>query len=161
MTQPEPFTFSVVGTPRPQPRGRHVKGRVVSTANPKAKLWRAAVERIVRQAVADRGDPTPLFAGPVRVRLIFTFKPPPGKEARIGTPHTHKPDAENCAKPPLDIMERCGIYRNDSQASAAPPEKWWGAVPGLSVVVESMEGETRVDPVAWVRSSPDWLSQKA
>lgn len=153
-----PFTFSVAGTPRPQPRPRFVNGRAVSTASPKAKLWRAGVARAAKAAVAARGDAVPLFRGPVQLRATFTFAPPDGAPERIGTPHTLKPDASNLLKLVEDVMEDCGVFKNDSQISRGPPEKWWGSRPGVVIIVESMEGETRVDPVGWTRTRPDWLS---
>jgi Holliday junction resolvase RusA-like endonuclease len=152
-----PFVFSAYGTPRPQPRPRKLKGRFVSTADPKAKLWRAGVERAIREAVAARGDATPLFVGAVRVRMVFTFQPPASAPERIGTPHTHKPDVDNLAKAIADVMEACGVFKNDSQISAAPPEKWWGARAGVNVLVESMGGERRVEPLLHSRDAPDWL----
>jgi len=152
----EPLTFSVFGTPHSQPRPRFVKGRVISTASPKVKLWRDFVERSTKAALALRGGALPAFLGPVRVRMIFTFEPPKAAPGRIGTPHTMKPDADNLAKLIMDVMERAGVFKNDSQASAAPPEKWWGARAGVSVVVESMEGEVRCDPRSAI-SAPDWL----
>jgi Holliday junction resolvase RusA-like endonuclease len=154
----DPFVFSVAGTPRPQPRPRFVKGRAVSTANPKAKLWRAAVERAARAAVAARGDALPLFRGAVRVTLVFTFLPPAGAMERVGTLHTHKPDADNISKGVLDLMERAGVFKNDSQVALGPPEKWWGLSPGVSVLVEDVSAERREEPGAPARmSAPDWL----
>jgi Holliday junction resolvase RusA-like endonuclease len=152
------LTFSVRGTPRPKARPRFIRGRAVTTTKPKEKLWRLAVERAAKAAVANRGDPIPLFRGAVRVRMVFTFEPPVGKGDRLGTPHTHKPDAENCSKLVLDAMERAGVFKNDSQASQAPPEKWWGERAGVVVIVEPIDHERRPSPSSIGCPRPDWLS---
>lgn len=153
-----PFTFSVAGTPRPQPRPRFVGGRAVSTAEPKAKLWRLAVDRAVRAALANTQASLPLFRGAVRLRCVFTFKPPPGKQDRLGSPHTHKPDASNLLKLIEDVMEDAAVFANDSAVSAPAPEKWWGSQPGVVVIVESAADERRAEPIAAASSSPpDWL----
>lgn len=154
----ETFTFSVAGTPRPQPRPRFVKGRVVSTADPKAKLWRLAVERAVEHALALRGDPLPLFRGAIRLRCIFTFAPPASAAHRISHPHTQKPDASNLLKLVEDVMEDCGVFANDSKIARPEPEKWWGRNPGVVVMVETMDDERRAEPVSAASvSPPSWL----
>ena len=153
----EPFVFNVGGTPRPQPRPRRVKGRFVSTVGPKVKLWKAGVERAAKEAVAARGDRPPLFKGAVRVQLVFTFAPPASKQDRIGEPHAHKPDADNLSKLILDVMKAAGVFGDDSQVAQAPPEKWWGSNPGVSVVVTSLAGVRREEPLATLGGPPSWL----
>jgi Holliday junction resolvase RusA-like endonuclease len=155
--------FAVRGTPRPQPRPRFVRGRVVSTADPKAKLWRIAVEREAREALKNAGGAVPLFRGAVRLRCLFSFEPPASARDRIGLPHTHKPDADNLAKLVEDVMEAVGIFANDSQVAALHPEKWWGKSAGVVVVVEPMEGgradpptgDGEADPPSWLLGVPD------
>lgn len=139
------LVVTVAGTPRPQPRPRFVKGRVVSTADPKAKLWRAAVDRAVRLAISASQRATPLFTGPVRLHAVFTFAPPKGHEYRMDLPHTHKPDASNLLKLVEDVMEAAGVFGNDSQVSAPAPVKWWGTKPGVSIVVEDASDERRAE----------------
>lgn len=150
------FVFSVHGTPRPQPRPRFVKGRVVSTASKGAKLWRLAIDRAVRQAIADSGRAVPLFDGPVRLVCTFTFVPPPSQRQRIDTPHTHKPDADNLAKTVMDLMESAGVFTNDSQAVAVSVSKSWAEAAGVSVLVEDASAERRAPSSASV-APPDWL----
>lgn len=151
------FTFTVWGTPRPKARARNVGGRVVSTTGKKEKLWRSVVERTVKEAVKLRGEPAPLFRGAVRVRMVFFFKPPASAMDRVGKPHTHKPDAENCSKLILDAMERQGVFKNDSQASAAPPEKWWAPRAGVVVTVEPIDHERCPLVIQPEGDAPDWL----
>lgn len=134
-----------------------VRGRVVTTTKPKEKLWRLAVERAAREAVANRGDPVPLFTGPVRVTLRFTFEPPATERQRIGQPHTHKPDKDNLEKLVLDAMQRAGIFKDDGQVAQGPVEKWWGERAGVVVLAEPIDAPRAQapieadDPPAWLR----------
>lgn len=152
------LVFTVHGTPRPLPRGRYVGGRVVSVADPKAKLWRLAVDRAVRKAIADSGRAVPLFSGPVRLTICFEFAPPASKRERIGQPHTHKPDASNLLKLVEDVMETAGVFKNDSQVNAPVVTKWWGECAGMQVLVEDASEERRAPSRADV-APPDWLMQ--
>jgi Holliday junction resolvase RusA-like endonuclease len=154
---PEAFFFRVDGTPRPQPRPRKVKGRFVSTVDPKAKLWRTAVTQACRAAIADSRRPRPLFAGPIRLAIVFTFRPPSSAPERIGTPHTLKPDASNLLKLVEDVMEECGVYRNDCEIAAPAPEKWWGRRPGVAVTVAQIATSQRQSVDYGSRQPPDWL----
>lgn len=152
----EPLVFSVTGTPRPKSRPRKVRGRWVSTAGAKEKLWRDAVERAARVMAANAGLTAPI-AGAVRVKMVFTFVPPPSAPDRIGTPHTHKPDKDNLEKLVLDAIEAAGVIGNDSQVAQGPTEKWWGARPGVAVRIEPI-GAVRRDPPALGSSEPPaWL----
>ena len=151
------FVFNVAGTPRPQPRPRFVGGRVVSTADPKAKLWRLAIDRACRAAIKASQRALPLFDGAVRLYVVFTFVPPASQMQRIGTPHTHKPDASNLLKLVEDVMEAAGVFANDSKISRAEPVKWWGAEPGVQVLVECASEDrraVRADEAA----APAWLA---
>ena len=152
----KPLIFTVHGTPRPQPRPRFVKGRVVSTASKGAKLWRLAVERSVRQAIADSGRVAPLFSGAVRLVCTFTFEPPSGAQSRIGQPHIQKPDASNLLKLVEDVMETAGVFGNDCQVSRPDVAKWWGERASLTVLVEDASTERRA-PSAASAVPPDWL----
>lgn len=149
------LVFSVAGTPRPQPRPRFVKGRVVSTADPKAKLWRLAVERAVKVALDQRT--LPAFDGPVRLSAIFMFEPPPGCLPRVGTAHANKPDADNLAKLLQDVMESNGVLKNDSQIVDAQISKRWDVRAGVAVMVEDISEERRA-PTSPAGEPPAWLT---
>lgn len=151
------LTFFVTGTPRPQPRPRFTNGRVVSTAEPKAKLWRIAVDRAVRLALEQRGGYVPAFGGAVRLTCAFTFVPPAGARDRLGKPHTHKPDASNLLKLIEDVMEAAGVFANDSQIADVRPQKWWGDKPGVVVLVEPFVA-LKVEPsISRGGAIPEWL----
>src|SRR3546814_3755644 len=103
MTTPA-LMFSVTGTPRPLPRPRFVRGRrmPVSSADPKAKLWKLAVERAVDEMMRNSGLPG-WISGPVRVDMVFCMPTP--QADRWGQPHTAKPDLDNVAKMVCDRSE--------------------------------------------------------
>jgi Holliday junction resolvase RusA-like endonuclease len=119
---------------------------VVSHANPHEKLWKKAVERAAFAAVIYRGDPVPLFRGPVSVRMVFTFEPPKGERARIGTPHTQKPDKDNLEKLVLDAMTRAGVFKDDSQGADGEVTKLWGERAGVVVLTEQIDGQLTQPP---------------
>lgn len=129
---------------------------MISTANPKAIAWKAIVERACRDAIASSGRAAPLFTGPVRVSMQFNFRAtsvsPPGK------PHTIKPDKDNLEKLVLDVMERCGVYHNDSQVAAGPVSKMWAMQGGLSVLVEPLAASgVAVSVETLAGDAPAWL----
>jgi Holliday junction resolvase RusA-like endonuclease len=154
----EPVTFTVRGTPRPKSRPRFVGRRVISTANPHEKLWKKAVETAALSVVMWRGDPIPIFTGPVRVRMVFTFEPPKSERDRIGTAHTQKPDADNISKLVLDAMVRARVLADDSLVAALPVEKWWGERAGVVVIAEQIDARPAQAPSAAAPSAPDWLA---
>lgn len=156
-----PFAFNVYGTPRPLPRGRHTGGRVVSIASRLAKLWRSAVERAVRSAIADSQRAAPLFRGAVRVTCVFVFKPPARQAHRIGQPHTFKPDASNLLKLVEDVMEAAGVFGNDCQISEPRPSKVWGNRPGVSVIVEDVSDARLAPATATAAEPPEWLRSRS
>lgn len=157
----EPFVFRINGTPRPKARPRFVKGRVVTTAKETEKLWKNWLMRAVKDAVANRGDPAPLFSAAVRVTMCFTFEPPASARDRIGKPHTHKPDKDNLEKLVLDVMVKAGVLKDDSLVADGPVQKVWGERAGVIVLTEQIDAElqpapataTEDDPPAWLAAS--------
>ena len=128
------IAFAVTGTPRPQPRPRFVRGRVISTANKHVLLWREAVTRAARQAMADaQAEP---FVEPVSVDIVFTM--PTRDSARWGLPHTFRPDKDNLEKLVLDCMVKARALRDDSLVAAGRAVKLWGEVGGVRVVARRM-----------------------
>jgi Holliday junction resolvase RusA-like endonuclease len=148
------LAFSVAGTPRPQPRPRVIRGRAVSTVDPKAKLWRGAVEKACRAAMDGRAA----FAGAVEVEMRFMFLPPKSDPDRIGTEHTGAGDCDNLQKPVLDLMERAGVFKNDKQVSRVSASKVWGRKPGVAVLVRSLAATQAVPPPPADDQPPSWLT---
>jgi Holliday junction resolvase RusA-like endonuclease len=122
---------------------------VVSTANPHAKRWQAAVEVVARRVAAERGKQT----GPLTVVVDFTF--PTKVASRHGQPHTFRPDTDNLAKLVLDCVMRAGLIADDSAVSCVVARKTWGNASQAGASV-SIGPDRRVvlppDP-----GRPDWL----
>ena len=146
----QPILFAVAGIPRPQPRPRLCRGRVVSTADANARRWVALVEAAARQAVAARGQ---IPAGAVAVAMAFRFPTP--KAARHGLPHTFRPDADNLAKLALDAMMRAGLLRDDAAVSALTIRKVWhpdaGADFALALDIQPPAVQAEQPRPAWVK----------
>lgn len=151
-----PLTFSVTGTPRPKSRPRKLRGRWVSTAGTKEKLWRDGVERAAREMAANAELAAPL-RGAVRVSMVFTFRPPASAIDRIGTPHIQKPDKDNLEKLVLDALEAAGVLGNDSQVAQGPTEKWWGSRPGVAAKIEQISAVRRDPEASGLSEPPAWL----
>lgn len=143
-----PITFSANGTPRPQPRPRLARGRVVSVADANAKRWIATVESSARTALAGTAKAT----GPLRVDMLFRM--PTKEKPRHGKPHTFRPDSDNLAKLALDAMMRAGLIADDATVSHLEIRKVWSAEAGADFVVSSDGGmpshSTTLPPPDWV-----------
>lgn len=146
------FIISIAGTPRPQPRPRKLRGHWVSTADPKARVWRWAIERGLSDALA--GRKRPIFNGAVRIVLTFMYET--SDEERVGQRITTRADVDNLSKAAMDVMEFMGVFKNDRQVAELEAVKLWAATPGMVIEVQSLElAEPRtVGPVA---TRPDWL----
>lgn len=142
------LTFSVKGTPRPQPRPRLARGRVVSVADANAKRWINAVECAARLALPGKGKAD----GPLDVAMVFRMPTP--KKERHGLPHTHRPDADNLAKLALDAMMRAGLIGDDSFVSFLSIRKVWSPDAGADFVISSDLRDARKDNAM---PPPDWV----
>lgn len=133
----------IPGTPAGQPRGRHVRGRVVSWAAAGAPvvLWRGRVERELRAAVERLGDAlVPVLAGGVSLGVSLRFVFPTQDAKQHGQPHTSKPDADNLVKLWMDVAAREGLLLGQDDARVAGLESWkvWGAVGGCGWTVRRL-----------------------
>lgn len=126
--------FTILGKPFAKQRPRSTRqGRVYT---PKETV---SFERTVGQ-IAALHFPEPL-AGPVRVSIYATFQPAASwsqKKARdhIGTPHTQRPDLDNCAKAILDGLNRIA-WADDGQVADLHVRKIWGPEARTVVTVEA------------------------
>lgn len=143
------IVVNVRGTPRPQPRPRFVRGRVVSTADANAKRWISQVEAASRQAAGAKGRQ----AGPVAVVIEFTF--PTKDTSRHGKPHTSRPDADNLAKLVLDSAMRAGLIGDDAAVSCLTVRKTWGSASQSGADLVLAPDARLVIPPDLGR--PDWL----
>lgn len=141
-----PIILDVQGVPRPQPRPRFVRGRVISTADANAKRWIATVEAGARQLLELRGKQS----GPLAVAIGFRF--PTKDKARHGKPHTFRPDVDNLAKLILDCLMRAGLIGDDATVSSLAVQKTWDEM-GRAVVWIEPDDRKESEPTP----SPRWL----
>jgi Holliday junction resolvase RusA-like endonuclease len=139
--------MTVHGHPRPQPRPRFINGRVVSTADQNAKLWRAAVMTAAGRLHGMAQIPVKV---PTKFSMAFVF--PTDKAARHGKPHAQVPDLDNLAKLILDAMQDAGVLENDSLVSSLELSKSWGPKGGVMVLIEG-----DIDSPADLLDGPEWL----
>lgn len=128
-------TFTIPG--KPFAKQRHRTTRQGFTRTPAATV---NYERVVG-LLAMQHFPQPL-AGPVRLRIEATFEPSAswsGKKKReaLGTPHTFKPDMDNCCKSVLDGLNRIA-WADDSQVAEIVATKRWGETAQVVVTVEAL-----------------------
>lgn len=128
-------TFVVPGKPFAKQRPRATRqGRVYT---PKETV---SFERTVGQIAMEHfEDP---LAGPVRVQIAATFKPPQSWSKKrtaetIHRPHTQRPDLDNCAKAILDGLNRIA-WADDGQVAEITCRKVWGVTEQTVVTVEEM-----------------------
>lgn len=157
----------IPGTPAGQPRGRHVRGRVVSwaAASRTVVVWRARVVRELRGAAERLEGPLQALHGHVDLGVSLRFVFPTTDRARHGQAHTSKPDADNLAKLWLDVAKDVGLLLglDDSAVAGLESYKVWGAVGGVGWTMRALErvdyGTDRVAAGRWweTEAMPDWL----
>lgn len=177
--RPPGLTIVAVGTPRPQPRPRFAAGRVISTADPNARLWIASFERACKQALEIVGGrqalPGLLGQDAVSVKMQFRFsfqkvagrKPKRGRQS--GSPHVSKPDTDNLAKLVLDCLTRQGVVKDDCLVSSLTVDKVWSDLEHAGVTVWVQPYAPAFQPSGWTERqgypcdpSPDppaWLRE--
>jgi Holliday junction resolvase RusA-like endonuclease len=122
----ELLRIHVSGTPRPQPRPRFVRGRVVSTGSRLTKLW-----RVIMMASFVRERPQEPIDQAVRIDVLFMM--PTKDKRRWGKPHTCRPDKDNLEKPVLDCLVKAKVLKDDSLAYTGEPLKVWAERGGIDV----------------------------
>jgi len=155
----------VHGQPRPQPRPRLIpmkggKARVVSTADPKAKLWRDAVQEAFRLALEGRKEWAGMVDEPGASVVLTAFFRLAHRRSANGTrsaredkgakrhgamvAHTAKPDLDNLMKLVMDAAQDAGVFGNgadpDAKVAGVHATKVWaepgaGLMPGVCVTV--------------------------
>lgn len=155
------------GTPRPQPRPRMAKGKVISTMDPHAKRWAASIESSGKRVVDNLGGvkvvkeilgAKPVERGkrklktPLEFRAVFRI--PTKDESRWGGDHEQVPDTDNLAKLAMDALCRVGaLGGDDGRVSRLTVVKLWcspreaGAVFEIRRVIKAQEMPS-AEPVA-------------
>jgi len=123
------IVLNVEGIPRPQPRPRLCRGRVVSTADANARRWQDLVRRAGMVAFEAHGA----VEGPLVVCLGFYM--PTKDKTRHGQPHTQVPDADNLAKLALDVIVKTGLIPDDRAVSMLVVRKTWSKAAGMCMTI--------------------------
>lgn len=138
----EPVQIFIPGTPRPQPRPRFAKGRVIATADPLARRWMNAVEFYAKQTISNLGGPKLVrhYLGdkgePIHAEMYFLFPTQPRNADRYGKPHLKVPDVDNLAKLILDCFVRRGlILGDDSRVCSLAVRKNWCKIPDAGAMI--------------------------
>jgi Holliday junction resolvase RusA-like endonuclease len=125
------------------------KARVVSTADPKAKLWRDAVQEAFRRALEGRKEWAGMVDAPgASVVLTALFRLAQEDKGARGQgamkAHTAKPDLDNLMKLVMDAAQDAGVFGNgadpDAKVAGVHATKVWaepgaGLMPGVCVTV--------------------------
>ena len=94
--------------------------------SPHDKQKKRDIASIIAQGVVQ-------LVGPIRLDVVFYMPIPASfskkKKAELEkerTYHVYKPDRDNCAKHLSDILEKAGVYQNDSQIVSGFALKLYG-----------------------------------
>lgn len=166
MTRPHiaGLVITMAGTPRPQPRARHVGGRVISNASPKARAFAVALQRAAREAVSNIGGEailTQAWAGrALRVDILCEFAT--RDTTRWGRLHTHRPDKDNLEKMVLDALVRAGaLGGDDSRAATGTTTKVWAETGRISVTIrpapDNPNTTRKTAATSALKAPPSWL----
>lgn len=85
--------------------------------------------------------PSAPMDGALAVSVEWCFPHPHSASAGMKLrkiPRTTRPDLDNLAKLALDVMTRCGYWRDDSQLVALTMRKFYSPTPGIAVTVEEI-----------------------
>lgn len=136
------ISFSVRGTPKPQPRARAVRrGAHAGVYDPgTAESWKALVVLSARPY----RPATPLESA-LRVSIDFLLPRPKRLMRKRDEPGelfcAAKPDRDNCEKAVLDALGQDGWWRDDAQVCAGEVRKFYHAkdgVPGARITIEEL-----------------------
>lgn len=90
---------------------------------------------IVKNNLMTRGLQSPLFVGPVRFSVVFTFQRPPSVKTRVM--HVVRPDAENCGKLVADSLNGV-LWVDDSQIVELNYQKEYGSQFNIRIEAEEL-----------------------
>ena len=88
--------------------------------------------------------PAPL-AGPVALEVVYTWPWLASQSQRVRAagrvPHTSKPDLDNVTKTLTDRLAALRFIEADQAVVDLHVRKWWGANPGISIVIRPFAPE--------------------
>lgn len=134
------ISFSVLGEPKAQPRGRAFApkgGRPRIFTPSTAEYWKS----LVAEAAKPHLPPTPI-TGPVYLEVSF-FLPRPlrlsgRKYPSEAIPHTAKPDTDNLVKAVMDCCSQLRFWEDDRQVYRITASKVYvgkGGRPGAEIAI--------------------------
>lgn len=135
--------FHVPGVPVAKGRPRTVvRGKFASHYTPKPTVQ---YENLVKAQAAQAMQGRPPMEGPCALTIIACFPWPKSttkkrRAAVDGAWKDTKPDVDNVLKAVKDAMNGV-VYRDDSQIATVTASKVLHDVPGLRVIVQSLEGQ--------------------
>lgn len=141
--QPRAVSFTVPGKPVGKGRPRAAtRGKHVTLYTPEATAaYESTVALAASQAMADQ----PLILGPVDVLMRILLPVPASwsqkkqREALAGAiVPTTKPDMDNVVKAVFDAINGV-VWHDDTQVADLRVQRRYGATPGVSVVVMTLE----------------------
>ena len=134
------ITFTVLGTPKPQGSMRAITGRngkaFLKSDNEAMRPWRQEVGWTALRARSEAGY-NDVFAGrhvPVRVRYVFTFRPP-GTMPKGRVLPAVKPDMDKLCRAIGDALKGV-LYEDDGQIVESSERKVYGPVAMAEITVE-------------------------
>lgn len=141
MTEPEPLTFFIAGTPIPQGSKtaiRHGRRARLIEANKKLKPWRNTLQTALANQAAGRR-----IEGPFTIHLSFLFTPP--QRPRYRDPngegiHAVKPDVDKLTRAVLDSLTTADIIDDDARCTTIHATKNYTTeghpTPGVYIIIE-------------------------
>ena len=132
-----PLSFSVPGSPIPQPRPRvSTRGgfaRAYVPAKHPVHRYRASVAEAAKAAGAAVSEDA------VAVELTFLFERPASHKTKKGlkrdAPTLPREDVDNLAKAVLDALTDAGAWGDDSQVVALTVRKKWSWIPHTLITI--------------------------
>ncbi len=133
----------VGGTPKGQPRGRHVpagkgKFRVVSTADPKIKAYRTRLIAVMKECAKNQGWEPPTLCHVEILAFLYTKD-----SSKWGYYCGKKPDRDNIDKLVLDCAgakNGAGLFKDDACVADGSVRKMWSRLGGLQIELTSLDG---------------------
>ncbi len=135
--------FFIEGEPVGKPRSHTAKGRTFYKEGPWTRWVAQATLQMRKKA------PSEPLLGPLVVTVVayFTLPQKPSKELRARikecgdslVPHTSTPDRDNVDKAVLDLLQKLGFMKNDSQVFHGGVRKFYAhheSPPGCLVIIE-------------------------
>lgn len=129
-------TFTIHGKPHAKQRPRFVRATGRTYTPGETVKFEALVGDKARELFK-----VPI-AGPVKLTVLATFKPPESwskkkRAEHMGGYHTQKPDSDNLGKSICDGLNRIA-FADDSQIAEIHCRKMWGENEGTLVMIEAL-----------------------